>query len=370
VYYDRTERTNRIVAEVRDTFDMDFQHRFPIDGWNEVIWGLGYRFTSDDIGDSFTISLEPSSRDDQLFSAFVQDDITLVEDRLRLMVGSKFEHNDYTGFEVQPDARLLWTPRENHSVWAAVSRAVRTPNRTENDIRVNSLVLPPGSLVPVFPGTGMVSIFGTHSFESEELLAFELGYRTQPVDRLSLDAAAFYNVYDELRTAEFATQFLETSEGQVYLVMPLTGDNKMSGKTYGVELAVGLQALNWWRVQAAYTYLQMLLDLDGDSADPSSEDAEGGSPHNQFSFRSTMDLWNNLEFDLWVRWVDELPIQNVDSYFSLDVRLGWTLLEHIELSIVGQNLLDRRHIEFKQELYNTDITEVERSVYGKILWRF
>lgn len=363
LYYDRTERNTAVMDESRDTFDIEFQHQFSLSERQEFIWGLGYRFTSDDIDNTFSLSFYPDNRDDNLFSAFLQDEIMLIEDRLHLTLGSKFEHNDYTGFEIQPSVRLIWTPYRQHSVWTAVSRAVRTPSRAEEDVRINQ---------KVFPGSPprVVSLFGNHDFDSEELIAYELGYRVQLMDRLSLDIAAFYNDYDDLRTEEPGEPFPETSPSPPHLVIPYTAGNKMKGETYGIELAADWRVLDWWRLQAAYTYLQMQLHLDGDSRDMRSVSAEGESPHNQVSLRSSMDLTRDLDFDLWLRYVDNLPSQDVGSYITLDARLGWKLYKDIELSVVGQNLLDSHRLEFEPEILDTYPTEVERSVYGKITWRF
>lgn len=369
LYYDRTERNSILVDLIRDTFDLDFQHKFALGEWQEIVWGIAYRFTGDDMVGSFDTSWDPESRDDDLFSGFVQDDITLVDNQLRLTLGSKFEYNDYTGFEIQPNTRLMWTPEERHSVWAAVSRAVRTPSRTEHDGTVNNSVLPPNSLYLGSPPV-VASLRGDRDFDSEELLAYELGCRVLPSDQLSLDVAAFYNDYDSLRTLEPGSLFLETSPSPLHLVSPYTADNKMAGETYGVELAANWHALDWWRLQAAYTYLQMQLHLDADSGDTTSESAEDESPHNQISLQSSMDLPRDVEFDLWVRYVDNLPSQNVGSYVSLDTRIAWKPRKQLEVSIVGQNLLDNHHPEFQPEIVDTSPTEAERSVYGKITWRF
>jgi len=363
LYYDRTKQNTIILDEIRDTFDIDFQHRFLLSKRQELIWGLGYRFTCDDINNTFSMSLYPDSRDDNLFSVFVQDEIILVDDRLHLTLGSKFEHNDYTGFEIQPNARLMWTPHSRHSIWTAVSRAVRTPSRAEVDLRRNIQVFPLGSSLAVG------SFIGTRDFDSEELIAYELGYRVQPMDRLSLDIAAFFNDYDNLRTREPGEPFYETSPSPPHLVIPYTSDNKMEGETYGVELAANWQALDWWRLQAAYTYLQIQLHLAGDSECILAEKIEGESPH-KISFRSFMELFRDLEFDLWVRYVDNLPSQDIGSYIALDARLSWRLFNDLELSVVGQNLLDSDHPEFLSDMLATPLTEVERSVYGKITWSF
>ena len=235
---------------------------------------------------------------------------------------------------------------------------------------------PPGLVDPGTPAA-LVVVLGDRDFESEELLAYELGYRIRPTDRVSLDIAAFYNVYDKLRTIELGTPFLETSPSPPHLIVPAVMDNKMYGETYGVELAADWRMLDWWRLRAVYTYLQMQLDLDGDSRDTFSESAEGVSPHHQLSLCSSMDLGSDLEFDLGVRYVDNLPSLDVGSYFTLDARLGWNPSENLEVSVVGQNLLDHHHPEFATpsglNLPTKGVTlpaEVERGVYGKITWCF
>ena len=365
LYYDRFEREEAIVEGLVNTFDLDFQHRFMLGQWQEIVWGLGYRFISDESDSTFTLSFDPKSRDYDLFSAFVQDEITLAQGRLRLMLGSKFEHNDYTGSEIQPNARLLWMPHERHTGWAAVSRAVRTPNRVSDDVRLQGMYGTPPALMVMF---------GDRDVESEELLAYELGYRVRPTDRLFLDMATFYNIYDELETVEPGTPYFETSPAPGYLVVPVFADNKMDGETYGVELAADWRVLNWWRLRAAYAYLQMQLRLDENSGDVWSESMEGRSPRHQFSLLSSMNLPGRLELDLGNRYVDNLPYLDVKSYFSMDVRLGWNVLDNLEVSIVGQNLLDSHHSEFTPQDYTTlpvDLPiEVERGVYGKITCRF
>lgn len=350
MYYDRTLRDATIVREDRDTADIDLQHRFLLGQRQEIVWGLNYRVTADDLKGSTNVSLSPSQRTTHLVSAFVQDEIDLVPDRLRLTLGSKFEHNDFTGFEIQPSARLLWTPRDRHTVWASVSRAVRTPSRAEDDVTLN----PPGAPV------GFATAQGQRSFDSEELLAYEIGYRVQPHARVSLDLAGFYNVYDRLRTAE--------PNGGFTLASSLA--NRLEGETYGLEVAARWQVTDWWRLQPTYSLLQMELHRDANSQDSAAELAEGDSPQNQFSLRSSMDLPGRIELDCWLRYVDSLGNLNVPSYMTLDIRLGWRMSPNVEFAIVGQNLLENRHLEFKPSTISTQTTEIERSVYGKITIRF
>jgi iron complex outermembrane receptor protein len=354
-YYDRTERDSPIFGEKRDTGDIDLQHRFSLGERQEVIWGLGFRATHDDVTNSLNVSLLPDSRTLSLYSAFVQDEISIVPELFRLTLGSKFEHNDFTGFEIQPSARVLWTPGHSQTFWASVSRAVRTPSRAESDI-----VLNPAPPVPLPPGS--ITILGNPNMDSEELLAYELGYRVQPIDQLKLDLTAFYNDYDHLRTLE------PTIPGPV---SPSKVANNLFGESYGTEISATAQVTNRWRLQGSYSYLEVQLHRKSGSRDSSTEaTTEGSSPHHQFFIRSLVDLGWNIQFDSTLRYVDVLPAQKIPSYLTLDLRLAWSPRKDLEFAIVGQNLLDDRHPEFAPTFIGTQQTEVERSVYGTVVWRF
>jgi iron complex outermembrane recepter protein len=348
-YYDRTVRESIIFDERRDTGDVDFQNHFKLGRRNSVVWGVGYRFTEDETRGSETILLRPSSRGTDVVSGFVQDEITVVEKRLRATIGTKVEYNDFTGWELQPGARLLWTPATNHSVWAAVTRAVRTPSRAENDVRINNVV-PPGAIVP---------ILGNSGFDSEKLVAYELGYRVQPTPVVSLDTALFFNRYDELRTLRI-----------VPTVPAGVVDNDAHGHTYGVELAAKWEPLDWWRIRGSYTFLEMDLDRKRGSNNPDDDNAEGRSPNHQFSLRTGFDLPFRTELDFGVRYVDPIPSFDIRSYFSFDARIGWRPKRNLELSIVGQNLFDPRHEEFRGTTIDTLPVEVGRVIYGKLTWHF
>lgn len=332
------------------------------------MWGVGYRFTRDKIGNTFSTSLIPDHRTDDLYSVFVQDEIAFLQEAVRLTIGSKFEHNNYTGVEVQPNVRLLWTPNEQHTLWTAVSRAVRVPSRAEEDLILNG-VIPPSASNPL---PTVTSFQGDDNVKSENLLAYELGYRVQPKDRVHLDIVTFFNVYNDLVTFEPGVPFVEASPLPQHLVLPFISNNKMDGKTYGIELATDWLVLDEWRLTLVYSFLRMDLDLDGDSGSAGLGIAEAGgkSPRHRLSFRSSMDLPEDVELDFWVRYVDELPFLNIESYVTLDVRLGWKPLDNLELSIVGQNLFDNRHPEFVPEFIQTRSTETRTNVYGKVAWSF
>ena len=353
IYYDRTFRREARWQERRNTVDFDFQHRFKVTGRQELIWGLGYRYTKGDTETVPTLVITPQNRADNLFSAFIQNEIALVENRLRLTIGSKFEHNDYTGFELQPSARVLWTPAEHHSLWAAISRAVRTPSRVDRDIAAS---VAPNPALPFFG-----RLLGNKDFDSETVLAHEVGYRIQATDRLFVDLAAFYNRYDDLLSIETGTPFLEPGR----VIFPFQFDNKMKAKVYGIEIAADWRWLDWWRWRFAYSHLQINLTRKRGSNDAITEPGtEGGSPQNQVAVTSLVNLPRNFELDGVFRYVDSLPGENVGRYFNLDLRLGWHATKNVELSLVGQNLLAGHHAEWSGG------TKIQRGIYTKATWRW
>ncbi|MDH3446311.1 MAG: TonB-dependent receptor plug domain-containing protein, partial [Deltaproteobacteria bacterium] len=248
VFYDRTERDTPLVSETRQTADFELQHKLqPTDAY-QLIWGVGYRYSGSRLKDSFTVMFNPKRRNDQLFSAFVHNEFDLMRDRLRLTLGSKFEHNDYTGFEVQPNARLTWMVNAEHTVWGAISRAVRTPAQFEHDVRANALALAGPSASCPFPGTCLVSVFGRSGYRSENLVAYELGYRGQLTKRLSLDVATFYNVYNDLHASQQGTPFVEPDPLPAHLTLPFRLVNKMDGEAFGIEASAKWNATDYWKL--------------------------------------------------------------------------------------------------------------------------
>ena len=362
-YYDYTSRKAAIFDEERHTFDLNAQHEFALGGRNQLVWGLGYHVTTDSEQNNPSLSFNPDNQTENLYSGFVQDEIALVKDRLSLTLGTKLEYNDYTGVEVEPGGRLLWTPwagsnsrgLSSQTFWASVSRAVRTPSRVEESFASRMAD-------PYYPPLPELS-YGTIGAKSEKLMAYELGYRVQPFEKLSLDLAAFYNDYDDLRSVQVVAFPTNT---------PLTTvlGNDMSGHTKGVEISATWKVADWWRLRPSYTYLHMNLYAHPPANSSWVGQIEGSNPQNQFSIRSSMDLPHGVTFDTMLRYVDNLPSFQIESYFELDARLGWRINKHWEMAIVGQNLLHDRHAEFNSTEITTQTTEIPRSVYGTITWQF
>ena len=359
IYYDHVGVDGKVLYEDRDTFDIDFQHRFQWRETHDVVWGFDYRFTHDNTDNNPTFELDPSSRSVNLYGTFIQDEISL-RDNLRLTLGTKLEHNDFSGVEYQPSARLAWAMSASQTLWGAVSRAVRTPARGEDDVLLRLAPSPaadPG--IPVYAE-------GNHHYDPEELIAYELGYRLNYNRAWSVDIAVFYNDYDKLRTLD------PTIDPGPPPSVRLPFDNNMSGETYGLELASQWQVRPGWRLNASYSWLDMQLHLDNNSTDTVSRASEDASPTSKAAIWSALDLGHNLQFDLALRYTGDIEVNgiDIDSYVEADLRLGWEVRPGLELSIIGQNLLDSQHPEFLPDFISTQPTEVERSIYGRIAWNF
>ncbi|NJD06726.1 MAG: TonB-dependent receptor [Methylococcaceae bacterium] len=374
-YYDHAQREEIYLRQVDDILDLDFQHRFVLGEQHDLIWGLGYRYTTDRLSDTGVFRWRDRSRNLQLFSGFFQDEITLVPETLKLTLGTKLEHNDFVGFVVQPSARMSWTPSARQAVWWSISRSLRTPSRTEQDgrfytsnfLRPNDPLNPIG--VPIY-----LPALGRRDYQAEELVSFELGHRFLPTHNVSLDTTLFYNVYDRLRSYRSGRTSLNNSGS---FDQEIGFFNEIRGKTYGAELTAKWNPYPWWTLEAQYAYLrsdlhQRLQPLANASA------VEAADPRQQFSLRTGFNLPDNAELDLRLRYVDRitagLPFVGygtaIPAYLSLDARLGWRPVPSLELSVIGQNLLDAVHPEFYQESFQGALSEVPRGYYLKAKWQF
>ncbi|ACN17575.1 putative TonB dependent receptor (outer membrane receptor family protein) [Desulforapulum autotrophicum HRM2] len=358
VYYDFTTRDEIYLEQTNHIVDIDFQHRFQVKNCHDLVWGMGYRVVKDDFSNSYQVEFSPDSQTNNLVSAFLQDEIALLKDRVWLTIGSKFEHNEYSGFEVQPNLRLLWKPQEKHSLWASIARAVRTPSRAEDSGKVITYIIPP----PFFTE---VSVWGNSDFDSEELIAYEAGYRYIPSKNLSIDMTLYYNDYRDLQSYSEASPF-----SPVYFV------NSMEGQTYGLEITTTWTPADWIDTEFSYTYIDLSMEDENNESFQSADITEGSSPQNQFYARANIKLRENLRLNLWGHYTDQLKASSisasssntvVDDYINFNANIKWSPKENLEITLAGENLFDNRHLEFIQEAFTSPI-EVERSIYLKITW--
>lgn len=376
VYWDTFHRfSDNLEIPFRwDTSDVDFQHQFSVGKRQKLLWGTGYRLVNSSLGNSerdngFLFHTVEERHADQTFSVYLQDEITLAMDALKLSLNSRFEHNDFTGFEIQPGAQLLFTPTKQHTFWASVARAVRTPNL--NEFYAEPRLLPSSTVPPVFPRQD-----ANLDIRSETVLAYQLGYRAQATTSLFFDTALFYNVYGDLVTVRPGAP----QPGPSGFDLPLAQINGLNAETHGAELSTTWRLLESWRLNGGYTLLKMNLHRDV-GLPASSEAAEGQSPRHQVNLQCFFDVTRDVGLDLLGRWVDRLSGFNpsgvpgvadgIPSYFSFDARLAWRARKNLEVSVVGQNLLDNHHPEFgTSPLVRSPLVEIRRAVYGKTAWSF
>jgi iron complex outermembrane receptor protein len=360
VYYDRTHLQDPfgaspfapagVLIDDLDTYDVDFQHHFVPLEHNQFVWGFGYRLTHDDVEqEAPNFGFQPPSLDRSLFSLFAQDEVQMRPD-VFFTAGTKLEHNDYTGFEWEPNVRLRWAPTPKQDLWVAVSRAVRTPSRLDTDLTEPS---PPFTLIE-----------GSRSFTSEVLLAYELGYRIQIGTDASASISTFYNDYTRLRSLSLTP----------VTFVPLVYENDLLGRTYGAEFSATYQVLDWWRLRGGYDLLEEHIWVRNGGTDFYNALDETEDPRYQFRIRSSMDLAHNVAFDTDLRFVDSLRVDNsgvaatVPSYTELGARIAWRVTANLELSIVGQNLLHAAHAEYG--VPGPQQEEIQRTIFGKAAWKF
>lgn len=346
-YYGHTLRDfGNGFSEDLKTYDVDWQNHYHLGSRHELTYGANFRMMDHNVTNLELFSFLPAQKTLYLYSGFIQDQIMLVKDHLHFTIGSKLEHNSYTGFEYQPNGRLNWTVNNKHSIWTSVSRAVRTPARIDRDFYL--------FLTPELP-----FISGNDNFASEKMIAYELGWRATPLKTLSFSLSTFYNTYDDIRSAE---------PGPPPFNIPITFGNGVKGKTYGAELSVTTQLTDWWNIKGGYTFLQKDLSVKEGSKDANGGTAESDDPENQLLIQSRIKLPARFELGTILRYIDHLPKPFVPHYFGLDVRIGWKLNESLELNVVGQNLLDKQHPEFIPT--SPSAREIQRSAYGKITYSF
>lgn len=349
-YYDNYTQNYALVNEQRSTYNIDLQYQFRPHDNHRIITGGFYRNSSDNLqgnDDGFVISFDPQRFTTQWLSGFVQDEIMIEEDRWYLTPGVRLEQNTFGHFQVEPTVRLMFLPSNRQTLWAAVSRAVRNPTRLDTQGTFNFGVDPN---LPVF-----ASLRGNPNFVPEKCISYELGYRAAPTDYFTWDIAGYFSDYtDVFSTGPFQDPIVEPP----YVYLPAQFGNANSARTYGGELTSTWQMTDRWKFISSYTLYE--ISSHGELS------AFISSPHNQVYLRSAMDIGSDVQFDVIGRYVDALAI-NVPAYFEMDVRIGWRWSDSVEVSFVGQNLINSHHLEFGDPAYLV-ASQVPRGFYGMLTW--
>lgn len=329
------------LAEDLDTYDVELQHRFPLLAWNDITWGIGYRLYRDDVRNIPSEAFLPAKLNIPLYSAFAQDEIALFR-ALHLTLGSKFEHNYWSGFDAQPSARLSYEIDQHQNTWAAVSRALRTPSRIDTDLAV--------------PGAAPYLLSGNPDFDPERETSFELGYRAKPERGIELSVSTYYSRYSQVRSYE---------EANATTIFPITTGNDERGHSYGGELSAKATLLEGVRLKIGYTETRVRLSSTQANVIDSNGSTESDDPQHMASAHLYLDLPYRIDLDLMPRYVSPITVQGVPSYTELNVRLGWEASATWTFAVVGENLLHHDHVEFAE---GSTPNRIPRSVYGKIVW--
>lgn len=362
MYYSGLSRDDILSSSYQTIADAAFQDRFALGERQDIIWGAEYRFTSDPTHPTSFLSFAPRDLDTDLGSVFIQDEIAVLPNRLWFTAGIELEDAPFSGFNVEPSGRLLWEVSENQSLWISAAQANRSPQRSERGLH---------DIAQVFPGPGgsltSIDVFGSSAADNETYLDFEVGYRAQVTPTLSADLTSFYEHYNDLSTQEQGLPF-SSNVPVPHTVIPFFYANGMHGHGYGAELSLSWKPLSRLKVKGGYSFLGQTLRSNPGSNDTTSSQEEGDNPRHQFQLRSQLDLPGKTEFDTSIYYVGKLVDQSVPAYTRLDLRLGWHPRKSLDFDLIGQNLLDPRHLEF---LNNTGLVPSysTRRVFARLTWR-
>ena len=359
VSFDRTNRLGTEFGETRDNIDVDFVDHLTMLPREDVIWGAGMRFSpSNFIQTQPTVDFTNHQQLDSIYSAFVQDTFRIVPQRLQFTLGSKFTEDNYTGFEIQPNARLLWNIAPHSVFWSSISRAVRTPGRLDQDVQLTDVIAP----IPPY----LAHVSGNPNFKSEIQIGTEAGYRQLITSHLYMDVAAFHNQYDNLEGfGKRSVSTITTPITATELTIPYA--NAIKGVSDGVELTPDWKPTAWWELRGSFSHLHMnLRDKPGFTDASSGPMYTESSPHRMADAQSLLNLPHEVEFDVDYRFVSRLPAQNVESYQTMDTHISWKPCEQLRLSVAGRNLLQPHHHEFEGDDLNA--VGIRRTVYASVTW--
>jgi iron complex outermembrane recepter protein len=370
-YWDHTKYDVRsFLSQQYDILDAEAVNRLRLGSRQEFVAGLELRSISDRVVHSgSSVVLDPAYLRTHLLSAFLEDEVSFLDRRLTTTVGSKFEYCQASGWEIQPNVRFLVHPAEKHTLWAAMSRAVRTPSRVDESMRYTLAVYPPNTFGPGTPPV-IVQVRGNKDVKSENLVALDAGYRCQPSDHFAVDLATFLNRYDHLRNSRIEAPEMSMVDGSPYMVLPYMLANGIKGKTYGGEVTLDYRPQRTLRLSGTYAYLFMKMDNPpvGDLTQTVVED--GSDPAHKVVIRGSYDLTPRIETDLAVRYVGKMANGKVPSYAVADLRGEYRWLPTLSTWISVNNLFSAHHMEFTSEALATPSTEVPVGVTAGIRWNW
>jgi iron complex outermembrane receptor protein len=357
-YYDRVNRLQSSQAEYRNTFDVDFIHHLAIGERQDFIYGFEVRESPASVPTIVpTYVFNPNERTDQVYTAYAQDTVQILPDRLALTIGTKLLHSSFSGFDVEPSVRALWTPNRKQTLWAGITRAVRTPSDIEDTLTNTAFLSSSPSSIMRTTGDGR--------FTSETLLGYEVGYRSLLARTFSLDIATFYNRYNHLLSLEPGTPYSEVDGGLTTTVYPFQNANGIEGTTKGFEITPDWKPKDWWRLQGSFSFLTMdMMPIASSNDTVTASTLIRSSPRRQGRLQSYFDIGKKIEFSATWRYVSSIPLYQVNGYQTGDLRFAWRFLRNVEFAVTGQNLLQPRHAEFGGD--PGPLVSIKRNIFASL----
>jgi len=363
--YDQYGRTD-ILDEKRHTFDVNFQHHLAAGRRHNFVWGGGYHVSKSESSGSLFVTFIPNHQTFQRFNGFVQDEIAVVPELLHVTIGTKLEHSQYTGFAFMPSVRVAVTPTASQTVWASISRAIRTPSVVEAASRINSGLIGTAGGLPI-----VLSVFGTSNTDNENSLSYEAGYRASLTKNLTVDVTAYYSAYTNQETSAPGAIVFESTPAPAHLLLPLTISNLSEGESHGFEAYATWKPIDRWTISPGYSFERIHMHAEPSSLDTTSAGAaEGSTPVNSGQIRSHFRVSRNLSWDTSAYFVGRLIQPAIRSFVRLDTGLTWQVKERFSISVFGQNLLQPNHAEFIDTNHTVGNSLVKRGGYAKLRWTF
>jgi iron complex outermembrane receptor protein len=365
--FEQIDSTRIISGEDRTTYGLDLQLTVLRGRRHELITGLTYREDRDLLTESAWMRYhEPRGR--TVFTgAYLQDEISVIPDRLLVTLGSKFERNSFSGWETQPSLRAILRTTKTQRSWMGISRAARTPSREERESNLFGGIFSP---TPEVPLPVKVQAIGAHELDSEHVTAFEVGHRYEPNPRWSFDLALYYNRYEDVRGLQ--------SEGTAFNFQPVPHleqrfltTNNLHGTTHGGDLTVRWQPVPSLMLEGAVIAVRTSLKENTPAIPPDASIAglEGATPKQEYKLRLQWDPQPRWSVDVALRHFDQLPGPELPAYTGLDVRFAWRPSSDWEIDVVGRELLDPMHGELSKNFIGPDVRETARSIFLRATYR-
>lgn len=366
IAYNRNQHGNQ-VNEGEEILNLDFQHQYKWTQRQDLVWGTSIYNSAVRTNGILAVSFNPPDTTVRVFGGFIQDEIALARDRLYLTIGAQLEHNRFSAFGLMPTVRTAWKIHQGKTFWAAISRAMNTPDLNETEMRLNftGFYAPNGTLfVP--------ALIGDLNHKDTVSLDYEAGYRTTVTKHLSLDLAAYYDHYSRVDTTGPLAPFFESQPSPPHIVLPMTTQNLMAGETHGIEGFANWKLTDRLTLSPGYAFERIHMHLDPRSQDTSSvAEIEGSSPVNSAQLRSHVALPRRIAWDTSAYFVGRIQDPAVPSYTRLDSGITWQAGERLSFSAFGQNLLTGERLEYVDVVRkSTASTLVKRGAYAKVKWEF